>query len=157
MPQLWARFPCRLGERHGGADIKGGHISQKQRLNAAPAQEALNFRPVRVMIKPPREGQNVRRAFEGRAADEAGVEAGQINISGPYPERVQAVPGCGPRYTLVGGDNAVRIHYAGTALGIALAHVYALKARDAGLGNAEVVYAEAPYDAGAQPRPGAQR
>lgn len=96
MPQLWARFPCRLGERHGGADIKGGHISQKQRLNAAPAQEALNFRPVRVMIKPPREGQNVRRAFEGRAANEAGVEAGQINISGPYPEHVQAVPGCRP-------------------------------------------------------------
>ena len=53
---------------------------------------------------------------------------------------------------IFGGDNAVRIHYAGAALGIALAHVYALKARDAGLGNAEVVYAEAPYDAGAQPR-----
>ena len=101
------------------------------------------------MIKPPREGQNVRRAFEGRAANEAGVEAGQINISGPYPEHVQAVPGCGPRYTCVGGDNAVRIHYAGAALGIALAHIYTLKARDACLGNAEVVYAEAPYDAGA--------
>lgn len=101
IPRSWARYRFRLCERHGGADVEGGPISQVHGLYAARAEKGLDIRPVGVRVEPPGEGQGALRYSEGRAADEAGVEACKLNISGPYPVHVNSVPGCGLCYARV--------------------------------------------------------